>query len=158
MHRREEGRSESAQPRRRDAAEDRLVEAVVQSGMVGLRQEQPESYFVAVETWLSSPDQAAQQLGLMALLPVAASKDYENFPAYFQALTPFIRASPSRLRPYLLDVFQAFAHRSPKETAYFLRQNLDTEGDPGAAWLARQLLPHFPRETRDSLHAALRGR
>jgi len=136
--------------------EDRLLETIVQSGLVRLRQEMPDSYFQAVEGWLSAEEQAKQLLGLIAMQAVAASRDFDNFPAYFHALTPLMRASPSRFHRLILDVLRAFAQRSPKETAYFLRQNFDTAGSPGAAWLARQLLPHLPPETRNSLRAALR--
>lgn len=137
-------------------AEDRLLESVVEFGLARLRKEQPEIYFQAVETWLTSEEKATRLLGLKAMLPIANGKEFENYPAYFHALTPFIRSSPSELRPYLLAVLQALAQRSPKETAYFLRQNLDAAGDPGAAWLARQLLAYFPAETRDTLRSALR--
>ena len=55
-----------------------------------------------------------------------------------------------------MDLLIALARRSPKETAYSLRQILDAPEAPETAWLIRQVMRYFPAETQDSLRAALR--
>jgi hypothetical protein len=98
----------------------------------------------------------SQQIGLRALLPLISEGNFENIPAIFRLITPFTRELPAPLRPDLLDIIKALARRSPKETAYFLRQNLELPGSTDTAWIIRQSLRQFDSETRDSLHAALR--
>jgi hypothetical protein len=72
-------------------------------------------------------------------------------------ITPLVRLAPVSIRPDLLQVIQRMASRSPKETAFFLRQNLVIKEDnPGTAWLTRQSLAYFPADTRAVLRAALK--
>ncbi len=138
-------------------SEDRLLEAIVQRGLSRVRTMQPVRYLEFVLDWLSADSPALQQLGLMALQALAGSPTFDNMPAVFHAITPFIRATPLRLQPFLMDVLQALILRSPQETAHYLRKNLGLPGKPGAAWLIRQLLVHFPPDIQESLRAAVRG-
>jgi hypothetical protein len=55
-----------------------------------------------------------------------------------------------------MDLLIALARRSPKETAYTLRQILEAPEVHDSAWLTRQVMRYFPAETQDSLRAALR--
>jgi hypothetical protein len=55
-----------------------------------------------------------------------------------------------------LDALNALARRSPKETAYFLRQMAEIPNSPDAAWLIRRCLPEFPPEIQPGLRSAAR--
>lgn len=140
------------------SSEERLLNAMVERGLAAIRSEQAVSYLQAVIAWLGGDDVALQKLGLMSLAPLVSQQGFDNLPAVFHAITPYIRSTPLGLQSYLLDVLQALAVRSPSETAFFLRQNLELPGKPGAAWLIRQLASHFPAEMQTSLRAAVRGR
>ena len=137
--------------------EERLIEVVFSSGLVRLRQEKPEVYLELVEEWVETGKTFPQHLGLKALLPLLDKPDVANLPALFQLITPLVRSAPASLRPDLLDILRRLATLTPKETAYFLRQNLTIKQDnPGTTWLTRNSLDYFPAEVRASLRAALR--
>lgn len=136
--------------------EDSLLDALVERSLAALRRNRPERYLQAVENWLAGGGPFFPRLALKALPPIISDTRYENLPVFFRILSPFIWSVSLDLRPFVIDAFAALAHRSPNETAYFFIQNLDVSGSPGAAWYARQVLPHFPQDVRDRLRPQLR--
>jgi hypothetical protein len=137
-------------------AEDRLINALVQQGLSRVSREQPQRLLQQSEGWLTSDDTGLQRLGLRALLLLASDPGFDNLPAILHQLLPFVRAAPFPVRADVMDVLIALARRSPKETAYTLRQSLEAPDHPETAWLVRQALRYFPAETQASLRAALR--
>ena len=139
------------------STEERLMEVLFTSGLVRLRKEQPRMYFQLADNWLETGKNFYQHLGLKALRVLLDTPEAANLPTLFQQITPLVRIAPASLRPDLLDILQRLAELSPKETAYFLRQNLAIQQDnPGSAWLTRNSLPYFPAEVQTSLRTALR--
>jgi hypothetical protein len=96
------------------------------------------------------------RLALKALPPMIADMSFENLPVFFHMLASFLWHAPLDLRPFVIDTLAALARRSPNETAYFLIQNLDVSGTPGAAWYARQIMAQFPQDMQERLKASLR--
>ena len=109
-------------------AEERLVSALVENGLIRLRSQAPAVYIDAVEEWLWSENALLKALGLRALALALADPRYENLPRYFNLLTPF------------------------------LRQAVEALEESQAAFLARQTLPRFPPEVQAGLKEALRGK
>jgi hypothetical protein len=139
------------------STELRLLKALLVTGLARVRREFPQVYLRQVNQWLVSGRIFTQQLGLQALVPLLAEPGFENLPVLFRMLAPLVRSAPTPLRPDLLDIMQKLARRSPKEAAFFLRQNLALKTDnPGTAWLARQSLSSFPPEIQANLRSALR--
>lgn len=139
------------------STERRLIRALIDDGLVSVRTALPEEYLNQVELWLSADQSFYRQLGLQALTPLLSMAEFENLPLVMRLITPLVRAAPPGLRPDLLAVIEIMAARSPKETAFFLRNNLAIKDDnPGTAWLARQSLNFFPADTRTALRTALR--
>ena len=139
------------------STEARLVDALLALGLARLRAEKPGRAQVEIQAWLVSPDQFTQQLGLQALTYLLDEPGYDNLPEVYRMITPLVRAAPSALRPDLLNVLRKLATISPRETAYFLRQNLAIRQDnPGTAWLARNCLASFPPEIQSNLRSAIR--
>jgi hypothetical protein len=135
----------------------RLINAIFNTGLGQVRSSFPELYLQRVGRWLVSQELFRQQLGLQALLPLLADLDFDNLPVIFRMLAPLVRSAPLQLRPDLLEIIQQLARRSPKEAAFFLRQNLSVKTDnPGTAWLARKSLDSFPIDIQANLRAALR--
>jgi hypothetical protein len=123
-----------------------------------VRAEDTALYLDLIKSWLESREVFSQRLGLRALLFLLKSSSFENMPLAMRLLAPVVRAAPSRLKPDLLDLIQALAQRSPRETAFFLRQNLAVKNDnPGTPWLIRNSLRYFPLEMQSSLRQALRN-
>jgi hypothetical protein len=137
--------------------EDRLLAALLETGLVRLRRELPLRYLTQMELWLNADDVLTRQLGLRALLPLIAEPGFENLPVLYRLLAPLLRSTPPLLRQDLLSVIRALARRAPAEAAFFLRQNLQLPDSEQIAWLIRQSLGAFPPEAQAGLRAALRG-
>ncbi len=135
--------------------EERMLTQILQQGLARLRQEDPQQVLKLVENWLNDQDLTCQKLGLRALPPLFFTSIAENLPVILRLITPFVRSAPAALRPDILEVVIALVRLSPKETAHFLRYNLEMEAD--AAWLVRQCLPEFPAEAQESLRTSLRS-
>lgn len=139
------------------STELRLLKSIFATGLSRVRREFPQVYLRQAGRWLASERTFNRQLGLQALVPLLAEAEFENLPVVFRMLAPLVRAAPVPLHPDLLDIIQQLARHSPKETAFFLRQNLEIKTDnPGTAWLARHSLSSFPPEIQASLRSALR--
>jgi len=141
-----------------DSAEARLIKALGLQGLERVRMEHTNRLLVEVENWLDSSSSSLQRLGLRAMLPLIQDRGFENLPVLLDLLSPFLRMAPLPIRPDVLDVLAALARRSPRETAFILRQNLDAPDNPDTSLLIRQSLPHFPNEMGDSLRLAVRQR
>ncbi len=137
--------------------EDYLINALLTHGLVYVRQHEPEALIRLIRNWIKSEDRFEQYLGLRALIPIIEDREFENLPAFFRMIQPQARAAHPSLRQDLLDVLAAFAHRSPKETAYFLRQTLEMPGATDTPWLIRQSLHEFPAEIQPGLREAVRN-
>ncbi len=138
--------------------DDRLLTALIGTALARLREEETEVYLEQIKSWLGNEEIFSQRLGLRGLLYLLKSPYFENMPAVMRMLAPLVRAAPTRLRPDIVDILQVLAKRSPKETAYFLRQNLSFKNEnPGTAWVIRQSLRYFPVEIQGSLRQAVRG-
>jgi len=136
--------------------EERLISLVLRLTLVRIRKENPAALFSKIESWLSSDMLTEQQIGLNALKWMLMSQEFENFPQFIQLLTTYTRKAPLQIRADILEALNALAIRSPKETAYLLRQSLNTPENPDTALLIRKLLPVFPLDLQDSLRQALR--
>jgi len=147
---------ESIQRWAQSTTEERLLNALAEQGLSRVSQENPAQLLEQTRRWLEAEELSLKRLGLQSLLQLIANPDFENLPALLHLLTPYVRIAPLPLRPDVLNLISALAHRSPRETAYFLRQNLEAPENPDAALLIRQSLRHFPDENQASLRAALR--
>jgi len=133
-----------------------LIEALMNHALGRLRQEHPQAMIRLIQDWLESSKPLYQQLGLRALLPLVENPQFENLPVFFRLIQPLTFNVPPGLRPDLLDVLSALAHRSPQEAAYFLRQTLSFPDAADTAWLIRQLLNQFPPEQQQMLRNVLK--
>jgi hypothetical protein len=137
--------------------ENDLVDALLTNGLAYLRLGNPQAIILMLQDWLERVDLFYQQLGLRALLPMINDPSFENLPTFFRIVHPLARSAPPVLRPDVLDVLAAFAHRSPQETAYFLRQTLALPDSPDTPWMIRQILKEFPPEIQERLRQEVRG-
>ena len=133
-----------------------LIEALLVHGVEQLHNEQPQVFLQLIESWMESTIIFEQQLGLRTLVQLINDPRFENLPVFFRMIQPLCQAAPAALRPDLLDVLAALAHRSPQETAYFLRQCLMFPDAPDTPWLIRQSLSKFPDESQTNLRQAMR--
>jgi hypothetical protein len=138
--------------------EHRLQDALLDQGMESLRKDQPDAVISQLETWLDpSNDTFHHLIGLRALEFLADHRDFENLPVIFHLIEPMTRTTHPSFRPEILDILAVLAHRSPRETALFLKQTLEIPNSPDTAWLIRQSMQEFPADLQEDLRQAWRG-
>jgi len=136
--------------------EDRVVDILVDQGLWRSKTEAADLLFQRIEIWLEDTNPKSQLLGLRALKTLVLNANFENMPAFFRVLTPFLRNLPVNLRNDLRDVFLELASNTPVETAAYLRQFLENTYNTDAAWIARQCMQDFSPEIQSSLRQLLR--
>lgn len=136
--------------------EAQIITALFDNGLKRLKQEKPLAIIQLAKTFLNQSNLFYQQAGLRALKPVLSDANYENLPAFFRLLQPYVLKINSAIRPDLLDVIAILAKRSPQETAYFLRESLILPDNPDTAWIIRQNLDHFPPKLQTTLREHVR--
>lgn len=142
--------------------EERLLEPLFEHGLKRMRQEYPAGLLQLSREWLVRPwpDPKStliyQQYALRLLRPLTLDPAGDLLPQIYPLIVPLLRAPPPDLRPDLLDLLEAMAQRSPQETAFVLRQNLDSPDNAQTAWLIRQVLDEFPPAQQESLKEAMR--
>jgi len=136
--------------------EEILLETLATEGTARLRAEASEDFIHHVEIWLSKKKLNPRKLGLRALLAQLTDTSFQNLPLVYRLLEISIQDAPKELRPYLLDLIQPLAQRSPLETAYFLRQSLATSSNPIIPWLIRRSLKSFPDDVKENLRGAIK--
>lgn len=102
-------------------------------------------------------DGSSKILGLQALRPIVNTPSYENFPALFNLLGPLVRNATPETKPHVLSIVVILAHRTPRETAYFLHQNMAIEDNSHTAWFIRHSINEFSQELRRGLEDDIRA-
>jgi hypothetical protein len=133
-----------------------ILDGLFAFGLDRLQQEAPGKLMDLISFWMDSQEFPTQQAGLRALLPLINQSRTEKLPTIFRILTPYLRVTPSRLRPDVIAILTALVHSSPAETSYVLRQNLSAPVNPDTAWLIRQVIGEFPEEAQTSLRLMLK--
>lgn len=136
--------------------DEKLLKALINQGFHRLLHEKPDTVIKQIEIWLTDERLDVQELGLRALVPLVNNPHFENLPAVYTLLGPYMRSMPKQVRDHIVWAVKALARRSPVETAFILRRNLEIFSSKEIAWLARQCLDAFPVEARDGLRQALR--
>lgn len=139
------------------STEERLINALIISGLERVRLERVDRYIEQIEIWLKSKHTFENQLGLKAIPPLLDTRSFEDFPLIFRLLDQVMRSDQPSLRPEILAVIEALAFRSPMETVYFLHQTIITGTDkPNLTWFVRHSLKFFPSDSQKYLQEALR--
>lgn len=108
-----------------ECKEERLLQAMVSKGIAPLRVGERERLLEAVEDWLSSSELPLLLIGLRSLPPILKDENFENLPLIYRWISPLVREVDLDTQAELLQVIQALAKRSPKETAFFLKESPD---------------------------------
>ena len=136
--------------------EDRLVEALLERSLVGMRSKSSQVVADLAEYWLSGVDAQQKQLGLRLLNFMASDSSYGDLPIIFRLLTPFLRSAPPLLRPDIISLLNRLIIRSAPEVAFLFLQSLAATDNPDTPWLLRQVIARFPPELQAGLRVALR--
>jgi hypothetical protein len=138
------------------STEDRLVKALVNSGLKRILNEYQDLYVKQVDIWLRSRSSERNRLGLIACPPLFERREFDDYPLLFNRLRKLMRSEKSPFRNEILIVIQEFAARTPDETAFFLEKALRSSSDNAQiAWYIRSSLSDFPPNTRSNLREVL---
>lgn len=135
-----------------------VLAVLLDQGSCSLQKEFPQEWLGLIEQWLAAKSQPLQRTAVRALAALALNRDFENIPAIFNLLSPLLRSMPPTLASELQALLSALAGRSPVETAYYLKQMVNSAPNPALASLVRHCLSAFPPAVQAGLRAQLQNR
>lgn len=129
-----------------------------QQASIGIRKNNPERWLDLLNEWESAQKDWLAKLAIEGIIPLIDDREYENLPAIFTFITPFI-INPGKDYHYdLLIIIQHLARRSEVETVHFLKKAISLSTDPTMGRFIRRTLVYFSTARQDSLRIALRER
>ncbi len=132
-------------------------EALLTDALARVRWENPEAFFILLDSWLGSPRPALQIWGLQALIPLLQAPRFENLPAVFRILRPTVTAAGPITQVDLQTCLAALERVSLTETLSFLRSILADNPSPMLVRTIRRILPAFSPKMQAALLETLRN-
>lgn len=121
----------------------RVLHALAEVGMAGLRRSSPAGFLRAVRSWLRDGRERPRLLALLALHAAAEDDEFQDLPGLLRSLAGVAGEVRGESRRALRELIRALARRSPAEAASFLL--LEFQRQPQAlAPMIQQALPSFP--------------
>jgi len=120
-------------------------------GLNRLRKEAPQRLLELAKDLVTHSSTSLQAAGLQTLLVLIKDPNFENLPAVFSVVGEIAGRTSGQANPALQNILYALAHRSPSETAFFLRQLVTAYPQPGLPRFLRRCLPGFPEAVRRSI-------
>lgn len=136
--------------------ETRLVDVLLNRGLRRLCNEISQTILDLADQWLQDSAQLYNKLGLGLLIVVTSDPAFDNLPAIFRLITPYLRNAPQALRPDIILLLKTLIHRSPAETAFHLNLSLKSTNNLDSAWLLRQVVAEFPLDQQSELRKMAR--
>jgi hypothetical protein len=133
-----------------------VMDTLFGQGSLNMRRKYPNRWLDLIQGWLAASSLPSKAMGLRALLPVVRDREFENLPPVFSMVAPLLQSPPPQLLSELQAVLEALSQRSPKETAYFLRQALNTSQSSGMTRLIRRVMDSFDEETQSGIRNLLK--
>ncbi len=133
-----------------------LISALFSTGMHQLQEKFPTAWEDFINTFLQSTDPEKTALGIRGLTEGLKNPNFQNLPAVFRLVSPFIREPAPELIRDLVHLVEVLAQRSPTETGFFLRQSQSLSVSAGTQRIIKQCLDFFPPEIQADLKAAQR--
>ncbi|MBE0697162.1 MAG: DNA alkylation repair protein [Anaerolineaceae bacterium] len=135
----------------------RIVDTLFQNGTTTLRRQGAGRLLQLAEEWIGSSSIDIQGIGVRILIPLVQDTSFENLPPVYRLLTGLVQSVPGKIQADLNAILEALIHRSPAETAFFLRQALPMAQGQATARLIRRCLPSFTAEQQTILRAAIQA-
>lgn len=129
-----------------------------QHASTGIRRTNPERWLDLLNEWESAQKDWLARLAIEGIIPLIDDHNFENLPAIFTFITPFIITPGKDYHIDLVIVIQHLARRSEVETVHFLKKAISLSADPTMARFIRKTLEYFSPARQESLRSALRVR
>jgi hypothetical protein len=138
------------------STDDRLMGALIFSGLARYLLEYPDSYLGQIEVWLTSGKRHIKRLGVKAVPPLLESGKFEDYPQLFNQLSKIMLGELTSLKTDILGIIEILAIQSPEETAFYLGQLKKSNPDNIAvSWYIRKSLGYFPPDSQRFLREIL---
>jgi hypothetical protein len=133
-----------------------IREALLSEALARLRRENPDTFFIILESWLSSPRPSSQVWGMQALIPLLQDPHFENLPAVFRILQPAVKAAGPITQMDFQACVAALERVSLIETVAFLREIIRDNPSLLMVRTIRRILPGLSPELQSALRDILR--
>jgi hypothetical protein len=135
-----------------------LRSRLVDASLVRMRKEAPDVFLHMVGEWLRPERKQLWANALRASIHAVNDPSFRNFPSLMQVLEPVVKAAPTQIQLDLEELVLALHNVSPMETAFFVKQVLNSSDDPKTFLTFRRMLPAFPPELRDEIKEIVRAK
>lgn len=138
---------------------DKKVRAALLGTSLGrLRRERPDDFLGLIQKWLEGNDLKMWANAIEALIPLLDDPGFENLPPVFDIVRPVIAESPASLQNELAGLINALYRSSAVETAFFIKQIVNSSQNPQAITTLRRVLPKLEAELQPKVQQVLRAR
>jgi hypothetical protein len=138
-------------------SDPQLIDLLFDRALDKVRKEYGDLLLEMIEGWLGENDPKRQRLGIRALLPLVMDRDSDYVPQVLGLIHGFTLEFNPDLQNDILELLFALISRSPKESAYSLRQNLKHPKSVQTAWLIRRSINEFPADEQVKMKLAIRN-
>jgi hypothetical protein len=129
---------------------------LLQNGSLRIRRDEPQAWLDTIEGWLENDALPYKKMGMQALVPLLADREFTNLPPIFRYMLPMLSNPHHSLFADLEQVVIALDARTPGETAYFLRQVIYLHPDPPVLRFVRRVMQKLSAATQDNLRAVVK--
>ena len=141
----------------RAGIDTQVLDALLNFGGRGLRQEMPVRWIELVEGWANDSSLSQHAVALRTIIITAQDEGFDNLPPLYRIFSALLQEGATSLQAELQTTLLALLKRSPKETVYLLRQVLSLSSKPTTQRLVRLSLSHVPPEYQASLRQSLQS-
>lgn len=131
--------------------EENLAYEISQLATQEIRTENPEQFLDWIQEALNRTAVRSKKIALHLMTALSKQPNFENLPAIFSLVSPYLRSCPLEIRPDMLLLLVSLIERSPNEIAFLFRQSLESSDTSETGWFIRKTLAQFPPALRASL-------
>lgn len=141
----------------RSGMDTQVLDALLNNGGRGLRQEMPTRWIELIESWANDNGISQHAFALRSIIITSQDESFGNLPPLYRIFSSLLQEGAVTLQAELQSTLLALLKSSPKETVYLLRQVLSLSNKPTTQRLVRLSLSHVPPEYQASLRQALQS-
>jgi hypothetical protein len=133
-----------------------LSRRLLSTGTRQLQDQFPRAWESLIQSLLESDEPELTALGIRGLAEGLQNPHFQNLPAVFRLVSPFIQNPQRDLQNELIHLIEVLAQDAPTETGFFLQQALSISEEPATTRLIKRCLKFFPEKEQATLTESLR--
>jgi len=120
-------------------------------GTLRLQESFPDKWEAFIKYYLTQNDPGISALGIRGLTEAVKKSTFNNLPAIFNLVSPFLHDPKDEQIQELIRLIEAMISQSPTETTYFLKQAISVSESNALTRLIKQNLSQFPAAVQQEL-------